>query len=229
MTPHRIVQANQSSSSPTAQDDALPEIAWPHWEWVLDKWGISISVILGIISYFIPFLADEATVPNWIWVGGGTVLLFLGLAIPTILYMVRAFKTVRARYRQYPVACAYGRRTRGELEETQQRVNEILPYVSVFEIKDVILEWSDQETYDVYIVVSKVEEIHLKVGDNLQVIDETDDRQMGIFRVHREREQDYFALKVEIDPMWLGSIREDGRREQYPPMNAIVRLKQRGS
>jgi hypothetical protein len=136
---------------------------------------------------------------------------------------------VRARYRQYPIARAYGVQATAELEKSQQRVNEILPYISAFELKHVIYEQTGADTQDVYIIVAKTEEVHLQIGDHLRVTDETDDRPMGVFKVQRERQHDYFALGLEMDPIWLGSVHEDGRRQQYPPMNAVVRLIRRSS
>ena len=75
--------------------------------------------------------------------------------------------------------------------------------------------------------MAKIEEVHLHVGDNLQVIDETDERPMGTFEVRQVREHDYYAIAVDVDPMWEGYVRQEERRELYPPMNAVARLMRR--
>lgn len=227
MSPRTPASINEASTLQKRQDDALPDIAAPRWEWVLDERGIIPATILGVLSYFAPFFTEQG--PIWVWIGVGTILVFLWLLIPFAVYIWRGFKAVHARYRQYPIACAYGIQAATELEEEQQRVNEILPYISAFELRHVIYEQTGLDTQDLYIVVAKIKEVHLQMGDHLRVIDETDGRPMGVFRVQRERQDDYFALGLEVDPMWLGSVRQDGRREQYPPMNAVARLMQRSS
>jgi hypothetical protein len=131
---------------------------------------------------------------------------------------------VQSRYHQYPTACAYGEHASRELEAAKQRVDEILPYVSVFELKNVIFEPISPGTNEIFIVVSKHEEVHLQVGDNLQIVDESDERSMGTFLIRQVRQNDYYAIAVDIDSAWEGYIRQEARREQYPPMNAVARL-----
>jgi hypothetical protein len=118
------------------QENVLPEIAGPRWEWVLGKLGIPVSIILGFLS-FLSYYAEFLTqvIPDWVWIGAGTILVLLWVLTPFVLYIWQGLKAVRARYRQYPIACAYGKRTGEELEEAQQRIYEILPYANVFELK----------------------------------------------------------------------------------------------
>lgn len=207
------------------QEDALPEITWPRWEWVLDRRGFSVSSIFGVLSFFAAFLIEA--IPTWIWISVGTVLVLLWLLVPLVLYARRAYQAVRARYRQYPIARDYARRKDRELEQAQRRVSEILPYVSVFQLKNVLYETVEPGTPEIYIVVEKTNEVRLEVGDKLQVIDERDEKLMGVFEVRREREQDYFALGMEVDANWAGLVHQEGRREQYPPVNAVARLVRR--
>lgn len=163
-------------------------------------------------------------------------LVLLFVLVPLVLYVKRAYQAVRARHRQYPIACAYGRerdskleQRDSELEKAQQRVDEILPYVSVFAIKHVIYEAVGANKGTVYIVLAKSDEVSLEVGDNLQVVDTENGQHQGVFKISQEREQEYLAEELEVEPMWLGSIYADGQRQQYPPVGFIVKLMERRS
>ena len=75
MTSDIPVPANQSGSVQATEEDALPEIAWPRWEWVLGMRGIAVATMLGVLSYFTPLLTRE--VPRWAWLTVGTILVLL--------------------------------------------------------------------------------------------------------------------------------------------------------
>lgn len=228
------MQSRDENGSQLTQEDALPEIPLPTWQWYFGPLGSSLSIISGFAAYFAPLLETE--VPRWIWIGIGTTLVLLFVLVPLFLYVKRACQAVRARHRQYPIACAYGRgrdnelEQRGsELQQAQQRVNEILPYVSVFEIKHVIYETVGANEGEIYIVVAKSSEVSLEVGDNLRAVDEVNGQLMGVFEISREREQEYFAKVLEIEPTWKGSIFADGQRQQYPPVNLAIQFAGRRS
>jgi hypothetical protein len=46
MTPNTTVPSNKPDSLPITQSEALLEIAWPRWEWVLSGQGIALATIL---------------------------------------------------------------------------------------------------------------------------------------------------------------------------------------
>lgn len=209
----------------TLQPDSVPpELDWPQWEWVLGKATGSLAFLFGLLSYFVPLLGK---IPPLFWLTLGTVLVLLWLVVPLGWYLIRAAHVAYRRCRQYPKASAYAKEQNRELSQARARLEEVLPYISFFEVKDVLYECVVQGHRKMYIVVAKHEETKLYRGDTLQVLGVEDDKRWGTFTVTQDREHDYYALGIDVDPLWRGSVYQDGSRQQYPPPGVVAKLVQR--
>lgn len=74
-----------------------------------------------------------------------------------------------------------------------------------------------------YITIKK-KAAGLQIGNHLVVIDTSDLYPIGYFVISEVRQDDYVAVGIEIDSLWMGYVRNTGPAEMSVPANSAAML-----
>lgn len=195
-----------------------PPLEWPKLKWKFEWWWAFISYVLAFIVFFFPQL------PIIFKLIIGVLLLLAPFLAPILIWVWRKTKVAAKRVKFYPSL-----NTRA-----QQSVTDNLQLRRSY--FDLIMHYTDERRFEIItaghinskLIIAVRKRITPKVsrGDLFDVIHKEDGLLMGNFQVTEIRSQEIYATGISnIDPVWLGHVRQMGEVKLIPNLVAVY-LKQ---
>jgi hypothetical protein len=202
------------------------ELNWPTRKLLVAPWMYITTSVLTVVPFLIP---DLVTIPLPIRIA---IVIVLLVVLPFInmllLWFLQSCKVIYQRVIYYPTLSLQMRQTQIDVLALREK-NKLLTSLSVesLEIFSIVRVSYYQDRFRIF--VSRREDISLKEGDKLLVVDIEDRTPIGLFEVSHIRPYDYIAKLIDQpDPIWLGYIVQQGTPEMSPPPNSVAILVPQG-
>lgn len=204
---------------PTYQAPLLPELQWPKLKWQAKMLFTVIPFLLSFLVFFYPPIANSDNL-NQIRLAIGIPLFLAPILIPLVIWLIRASAVSFRRVKYYPKLYIFTFQEISELDQLKRNFFELATNISNNRIFEIIKAAYHQEK--LFISVKKRADMELMLGDTLTVVHTEDGLLMGLFKITEIREIEYYAAGTSnIDPLWLGYIRQQGEGRINPYMAAI--------
>ena len=206
-------------ADPTHPESLPPELAWPRLEWRNEMWLALIPMLLAFLIFFWPELAAQESL-HCLRLAVGIPMLLAPIWVPLLTWLFKAGAVLCRRVRSYPTLYRHARSETDRLDEMRRYLFTIARGISnsrSFEISRA--RWYDSR---LFIVFTKSKSSTLNQGDTLVAVHTEDGRAMGVFEVTEVRDHEYYAVGTSnIDPLWLGYVRQHGETRTMPYMAAV--------
>lgn len=216
----RSLMSGKQARQGTDLGGLMQELRWPKFRWRVRVavWLTIVSAVITSVIFLCPDLSAGRSVGYrvllWILIIFST---FLLVAIP---WFFTAGRTIVERVRWHPKLLETYNGERHELADMQKIVVDIVQnhiFARSFEIRKAAFTKGR-----LCILLARRSGYEMAAGYMVDVIDQEDNKFMGKFKVTELHENAYYAEEISnIDPVWLGYVRQQGETEVIPHMVAI--------
>lgn len=212
-----IMDCMRKSMNGNTEGDTAQELEWPKFRWRISSWVVVISLLISLISS-VPNLLKDMSIRDYLLLVG---LIFLALlvAISTIPWISRTVVIMVRRVQYYPRLLAHTGTLEHDLTEAKKIVADVVQ--SRIEISRFPIVRAAFNKDKLYITLHCDVESNLSTGEKIRVIDSRDGMPMGIFEVTGRAKGGYYAMGIDVDPVWLGQVRSLTETEVTPGLLAI--------
>lgn len=199
------------------------EYPLPKVEWKLNFWLTFIPYVTSFILFFFPQLInlEEYKILRYIL---GALLLFTPFLYQLIDWLVKLNKAIKNRVENYDYLIETLKQSKKDIKDYKESVFELFSMFNKFlEPYGVIEAHYNEKSF--FVVVRKKIRTNLIEGDRFFIINKEDNSFIGIFKIINKNDDCYTAIgQLGLDPMWAGFIRDKGRVDFLPYMQAFYYL-----
>lgn len=185
----------------------------PTWSWPsISLWLTIAGTVTGVIS----LLLLVFTTPSLNTIIGIIVLVFVlsFVVTPLLVYLWQIANVIYKRYVLHD-------RILDALQKSQNAVQALATQLDRERFIEIHgLQFVKEKLY----ITIKKKAAGLQIGNHLVVIDTSDLYPIGYFVISEVRQDDYVAVGIEIDSLWMGYVRNTGPAEMSVPANSAAML-----
>jgi len=184
-------------------------LKWPRWK-CPSIWFTVLSFALALINFLILNLEQKYRFII------GILLLISPILIQTFLWIIKTFVIIFKRISCY-----------SNLYNKYQMFKESISILWKNCIEDRLLEiyWATYQGDEFIIVLKNSSKLNIEKGNKILVFDKRDAFPMGQFEITDVRDDKYYAICTKnIDPVWLGYVKQVGETRAVPYYIAAIYL-----
>lgn len=198
------------------QEPLPPDLKWPKWRWLRAQWLGITGTVIGFVAFFVQGPDQPLLIRSLITVAVLVLAIFI---LPALVWFWGVATVACKRIRSYSQLHQRARRDSEALGWAMKQVFRLTQEVAADRIFELVKSRYYREK--LYIVLKIKEDPKLSKGDILLVVHADDQILMGQFTVTEERSDGYYAVGTNnIDPVWLGQVRQAGEITTLPYMFA---------
>ena len=197
----------------------FPNADWPKWEWWGSGWSAAVQILLTVIVVVFPGLNKEQEPLRFVALSLIIILLIVG---PLIVWISKAGFTIHKRTKHYQIMSSQARRINEDLHQARRTIFSLLYNMTSGQVLRVKRARYDRLQNEAYLILEKPLFPHLGLGSLIVAVHLDDRSLLGVFEIVSSDDNEYVTVgRSDLEPHWLGYLREEKEITTVPYMAAI--------